>query len=54
MNKTQKIPRMQSTKSKAFHIRYDQLDFNVNSNMHAYLRKKKTFAQLNYHNSYEI
>lgn len=53
MNKTQKIPRTQSTKSKAFHITDDQLDFNVYSNMQAHLRTK-TFAQLNYHNSYQI
>lgn len=53
MNKTQKIPRTQSTKSKAFYIREDQLDFNVYSNMQAHLRTKP-FVRVNYHNSYQI
>lgn len=40
MKKTQQIPRTQSTRSKAFHIRDDQLDFNVYSNKEAHLRTK--------------
>lgn len=53
MNETQKIPRTQSTKSKAFPITDDELDFNVYFNMQAHLRTK-AFVQLNYHGSYQI
>jgi len=43
MNKTQKIPRTQRTRTKAFYIRNYQLDFNVCSNIQAHLEQKPLY-----------